>query len=140
MCNIAAPRTGLEAKFSLRFNAALALYGEDTADSATYADQIVERADLEAARALVVVDLAPPDWPEDVTEVTITTRDGETLLRCHDVSLQPGDLALQAGRLHVKFVALTTPVIGREGAERLAAMIGRLERSGDAAELLRQSV
>ena len=34
MCNIAAPRTGAEAKFSLRFAAALALDGRDTADPA----------------------------------------------------------------------------------------------------------
>lgn len=43
MCNITAPRTGLEAKFSLRFNAALALHKTDTSDSATYADAMQGR-------------------------------------------------------------------------------------------------
>ena len=136
MCNIAAPRTGLETKFSLRFNAALALHGADTSQGAAYADAIVLRPDLEASRALTTVELAPPGWPEDVTEVTITTLDGETLVRRHDISLPPGDLAVQRSRLHAKFLALAAPVIGREQAERTAAAIGRLEHGADLSELL----
>ncbi|CAN5347807.1 MmgE/PrpD family protein [soil metagenome] len=136
MCNIPAPRTGLEAKFSLRFNAALALHGADTADSATYADPIVPRPDLEAARALTTVELAPPDWPEDVTEVTVTTHDGRTLVQRHDISLPPGDLAWQRDRLHAKFLALATPAIGHDQALALADSIRRLENSVDPCALL----
>jgi hypothetical protein len=136
MCNISAPRTGLEAKFSLRFNAALALHGEDTADSGVYADAVILRPDLEASRAMTTVELAPPGWPEDLTEVTIATLDGRTLVRRHDVSLPPGDLAMQHARLHAKFLALAAPVIGRERADRLAATIDRLEGSGDVSEIL----
>jgi 2-methylcitrate dehydratase PrpD len=136
MCNIAAPRTGLEAKFSLRFNAVLALHGADTSDSATYADAVVLRPDLEVSRAVTTVELAPPGWPEDVTEVTVTTLAGETLVRRHDVSLPSGDLAMQRPRLHAKFLALAAPVIGHERAERAAAAIGRLEHGADLSELL----
>jgi len=136
MCNISAPRTGLEAKFSLRFNAALALHGEDTADSGVYADAVVLRPDLEASRAMTTVELAPPGWPEDLTEVTIATLDGRTLVRRHDVSLPAGDLAMQHAQLHAKFLTLAAPVIGRERADRLAATIDRLEGSGDVSEIL----
>ncbi|MDB5454909.1 MAG: MmgE/PrpD family protein [Caulobacter sp.] len=140
MCNIAAPRTGLEAKFSLRFNAALALHGADTSDSVTYADSIVERLDLEASRALVTVELAPPDWPEDVTEVTVTTLDGETLVQRHDISLPSGDLAAQRPRLHAKFLNLAAPVIGHRRAEVLAAEIHGLAHARDVSKLLRETV
>jgi 2-methylcitrate dehydratase PrpD len=140
MCNIAAPRTGLEAKFSLRFNAALALHGVDTSDSAAYADAIVERRDLQGSRALVTVELAPPDWPEDLTEATVTTRDGQTRVQRHDVSLPSGDLAMQRVRLHAKFMALAAPVIGGSRAKALAASIRGLEHLADASELLRQMV
>ena len=136
MCNIAAPRTGLEAKFSLRFNAVLALHGADTADIATYADAVVLRPELEASRAVATVELAPPGWPEDLTEVTIATRDGRTLVRRHDIGLPPGDLAMQGERLHAKYLALATPVIGRERTDRLAAAIDRLEDIDDLAALL----
>jgi 2-methylcitrate dehydratase PrpD len=136
MCNIAAPRTGLEAKFSLRFNAALALHGVDTSDSATYVDAIVQRPDLEASRAITTVELAPPDWPEDVTEVTITTRDGETLVQCHDISLPAGDVATQGRRLHTKFLALATPVIGLDQAEALAGAIRRMDDLDDVSKLI----
>ena len=131
MCNIPAPRTGLEAKFSLRFNAALALHGADTADSATYADPIVLRPDLQAMRALATVELAPSGWPEDVTEVTITTHDGRTLVQRHDISQPPGDLARQRDRLHAKFLALAAPIVGHDQAIALAASIGRLAQDAD---------
>ncbi|CAN5483820.1 MmgE/PrpD family protein [soil metagenome] len=136
MCNIPAPRTGLEAKFSLRFNAALALYGEDTSEIGIYGDAIVLRPDLDATRALTTVHLAPAGWPEDVTEVTITTHDGATLGQRHDVSLPPGDLALQGRRLRAKFLALAGPVIGQDQATALAAAIDGLEQSVDVSQLL----
>jgi 2-methylcitrate dehydratase PrpD len=136
MCNIAAPRTGLEAKFSLRFNAALALHGVDTADSEVYADAIVLRPDLQATRALTTVELAPPGWPEDVTEVTITTLDGRTYLHRHDISLPLDDLARRHDRLHAKFFALAAPIVGHDQAKALAASVGCLEHGADPFELL----
>ena len=140
MCNIPAPRTGLEAKFSLRFNAALALHGADTADSGVYADPVVLRPDLQATRALTTVELAPPGWPEDVTEVTITTHDGRTLVRRHNVSQPPGDLARRHDRLHAKFLALAAPIVGHAQAKALAALISRLEHGADPFELLNLAV
>ena len=136
MCNIPAPRTGLEAKFSLRFNAALALHGADTADIGVYADQIVLRPDLGATRALTTVELAPAGWPEDVTEVTITTHDGRTLVRKHDISLPLDDLGRRHDRLHAKFLALAAPIVGHDQANALAASVGHLEHGADPFTLL----
>ena len=139
MCNIADPRTGLEAKFSLRFNAALALHGVDTADSGVYADTIVLRPDLQATRALTTVELAPPGWPEDVTEVTITTLDGRAYVQRYDISLPLDDLARRRDRLHAKFLVLAVPVLGHDQVKALAASIRRLKQDADPFELMNLS-
>ncbi|MBE0593783.1 MAG: MmgE/PrpD family protein, partial [Gemmatimonadales bacterium] len=48
MCNIVAPRTGLEGKFSLRFNTAMALAGGNTSSPDSYSIDTVTRPDLVA--------------------------------------------------------------------------------------------
>lgn len=126
MCNIAEPRTGLESKFSLRFNAALALYGVDTSDVGAYADRVVQRADLQAVRAITEVELAPGGWPEDVTEVTVETRDGRMLVARHDVSKPAGDLNVLRGKLRTKFVNLVEPRLGAAGAKHLMNQVETL--------------
>lgn len=127
MCNIAAPRTAMEAKFSLRFNAALALHGADTSNIATYDDAVVSRPALEASRSITMVELAPPGWPEDVTEVRVETLDGRTLIQRHDVSIPLGDLRGQKERLQAKFVNLMAPIAG---LRRTTALVAELERFG----------
>jgi 2-methylcitrate dehydratase PrpD len=135
MCNIAAPRTGLEAKFSLRFNAALALHGVDTSDSATYADPSFSALTSRPRAPSPRSNWRRPDWPEDVTEVTITTRDGDTFVQRHDISVPPGDIPMQGQRLRAKFMALATPVIGADRAEALADAIRRMEDQDDVSKL-----
>lgn len=132
MCNIPMPKTAMEAKFSLRFNAALALGGYDTADIATYSDAALADPALEEWRVRTVVELAPADWPEDMTEVTIDMLDGRRLVACHDVAVASDG---QAARLRAKFDALLRPILppGQSGA--LAAAIGSFERAGDVAGL-----
>jgi len=136
MCNIAAPTTGLEAKFSLRFNAALALCGADTSDVAAYVDAAVGRADLEAIRAITSVDLAPAGWPEDVTEVTVETLDGRTLIARHDVSEPSGDLDALRRKLRLKFLNLTEPLMGAQRAQGLIAQVEGLAVQGDLTDML----
>lgn len=136
MCNIAEPRTGLEAKFSLRFNAALALHGVDTSDVAAYADPVVQRADLQAVRAITEVELAPEGWPEDVTEVTVETRDGRMLVARHDVSKPAGDLNVLRGKLRTKFVNLVEPRLGAARAKDLVSQVETLASNEDLVRLL----
>lgn len=135
MCNIAEPRTGLEAKFSLRFNAALALHGENTADIATYNDTIVGRPDLVATRDITVVELAPADWPEDVTEVRVETVDGRTLVGSHDISAPLGARAVVRSALRSKFLSLASPRLGDGRASDLLALIDGVAEQERLAEL-----
>ena len=46
VCGIPTPETGLEGKFSLRFCAAIAIAGEDTARLETYSDENVKKPAL----------------------------------------------------------------------------------------------
>ncbi|MCX7063284.1 MAG: MmgE/PrpD family protein, partial [Proteobacteria bacterium] len=64
ICNIAAPRSGLEAKFSLRFTAAMALRGRDTSGIETYTDQLTREPELVALRDKVQVVAWPDARPE----------------------------------------------------------------------------
>jgi 2-methylcitrate dehydratase PrpD len=133
MCNIAEPRTGTEAKFSLRFAAALALAGCYTADPATFRDDLTSRPDLVALRDRVVVELAPAGWPDEVTEVDVLLTDGRPLSARRDMSLPSAD----ASRLRAKFDALTRDCLPAARAETIAAMIGQLEGIDDISVLCR---
>jgi len=64
-CGIPEPSTGLEAKFSLRGAAALALLGHDTADPATFTDSVVQNAEIQKQlrRIKIRTDAtAPQSW------------------------------------------------------------------------------
>ena len=136
MCNIAEPRTGLEAKFSLRLNAALALHGVDTSDVAAYSDSVVQRADLQAVRAITEVELAPAGWPEDVTEVSIDTLDGRRLVARHDVSRPVGDLNVLRRKLRTKFLNLIEPRLGAARSKNLMSRVETLASTEDLVGLL----
>jgi 2-methylcitrate dehydratase PrpD len=136
MCNIAVPSTGLQAKFSLRFNAALALAGEDTASPALYTDALTRRDDLCKLRDRVVVRVMPRGWSVTLTEVDIELTDGRVLKASHDTGIPANNLAEQGDRLNQKFAALAEPVLGRSRATQLAAAIAQIERIADVRELL----
>lgn len=131
MCDIRKPRTGLEAKFSLRLNAALALAGEATSEPGTYSDATTRRADLIAVRDRVTVRFMPVGWPYTLAEARVRTRDGRVLAMRHDSGIPDADLARQHQRLERKFMGLATPVVGASQAIlRTIAEIERLEDIG----------
>lgn len=135
MCNIAAPVNGAEAKFSLRFAAALALAGRDTADPATFFDAVVADPGLDRIRALTTVTLGPADWPDEMTEVAIETIDGRVLTQRHDMEIRPPiDKAVPA--LRRKFDALLRPFMGADRIDHLAGEIAGLEQLDDLDRLL----
>lgn len=136
MCNIARPQTGLEAKFSLSFNAALALHGENTTDIATYDDRMVCRSDLIATRDLVTVELAPAGWPENHTEVTVETTDGRLLIQTHDVASPAGDHDILAQALRNKFLGLVLPRVTTERALGLMTRIQSLAEQENVHDVL----
>lgn len=136
MCDIECPTTGLQAKFSLRLNAALAVFGEDTAAPATYVDATSCRADLAELRDRVSVRFMPPEWPRLTAVARIATRDGRLLQARHDASVPDCDLARQRSRLERKFMALAVPVTGHSRALEIMCSIGTLEHMEDIGMLM----
>jgi 2-methylcitrate dehydratase PrpD len=84
VCDLAQPKTGLEAKFSYRLIAALVLSGHDTAALETFSDDNANDLDLCALRDLVEV-TAQDDLSEMQARVTVEI-DGEDLHLTHDLA------------------------------------------------------
>lgn len=133
VCNIAAPDTGLEAKFSLRFTVALAIAGENTADIGLYTDALTRRPELVALRDRVTAQAHERPRPE--TRVTIDTVGGAQLAAEANVGIPARDLDGQWRRLTAKFRTLATPVLGAAAAERIEAACRSLADGGSPATL-----
>lgn len=128
VCNIANPRTALEAKFSLRFMAAAALTGADTSDLAFFKDATTTDTALCALRDKVSVELVS-DWPMMQAEVVIETNDNRVLRVTHDAGVPGHDVELQGRRLVAKFERLAKPVLGDERCAKLLHLLERLEQT-----------
>jgi 2-methylcitrate dehydratase PrpD len=135
VCNILAPATGLEIKFSLRHTAALALSGDDTAALATYSDANAERPDLVALREKVEVETKsfPRHSP---AEVVIELSNGERLQQAVDVGEPAQDVDRQWMRLTDKFHSLADPICGVDNATSCINLCATLETSTDLQKLL----
>jgi 2-methylcitrate dehydratase PrpD len=137
VCNIQAPATGLECKFSLRMTTALALSGEDTFQEQLFSDATARRPDLVALRERVDID---PTQTGRGCVVTVRLKDGRELSRTGDVSQPLRDLDAQQAKLERKFRHLATPALGQAGADKTIAVVRTLEAQpnlGRLTELLR---
>ncbi|WP_044559434.1 MmgE/PrpD family protein [Azospirillum sp. B4] len=132
MCNIATPQTGTEAKFSLRFVAALALSGADTGMPDLYTDAVTARPDLVALRDRVTVAFGPPDWPPDLTEVEVTLADGSR----HSARCDMSQMGADDTRLRAKFLHLAR-ALPEGAAQRLADRVAAFEFEDDLRALCR---
>ena len=139
VCNIEAPRSGLEAKFSLRLTTAMALAGLNTASLATYSAANAGDRALQQLRDKVSVEFAR-DWPHTLAELQVTLADGSVLKTRHDSGVPAADLAAQGSRLEAKFMALAAPVLGEAQAMRLKAAVDRLDDLDSVTELTRLTV
>lgn len=139
VCHIPAPRTGLEAKFSLRLTTAMALSGLDTARLATYSAANAEDPALARLRDKVAVDFAH-DWPHTLAELKVMLADGSVLEARHDSGVPAADLDAQESRLRAKFMSLAAPVLGERTAERLAAAVASIDELPSVTELTRLCV
>jgi 2-methylcitrate dehydratase PrpD len=135
VCNLAAPATGLEAKFSLRLTVAMALAGRDTSAIGSYTDALTAEPELVRLRDLVAIEFVA-DRPEAWAEVTIETADGTRHTAGHDAGEPDRDLDRQGARLAVKFGALAGPVLGHD-ADALAAALAAFGGSGTIADIMR---
>ena len=129
ICNIQQPRTGLEAKFSLRAVAAFTLLGIDTADLHTW-DRVTE-PEVEALRQRVQVTLVP-GMSLSESRVSMKLKDGRTLERHFDCGTPNPDKQAETRKLRAKFKALVTPAAG---ADKTQALLGALENFEQAADL-----
>ena len=129
VCNIAAPRSGLETKCSLRHTAALAACGKDTAAIQTYSDENARDATLTRVRERVTVH-GDRSAGRDA-RVVIETGGGQTAEANFDVAIPDRDLDRQGGRLVAKFHSLADPVIGAERASQLQRQIAKLDEDDD---------
>lgn len=127
VCNIAAPSTGLEAKFSLRLTVAMALAGRDTSGIGTYTDDLTRDPELVRLRDLAKIEFVE-GLPEAKAEVAITVADGSRFEAVHDAGLPDADLQRQGQKLERKFDALVTPVL----AERTGVLRDALTGFGGA--------
>lgn len=116
VCNKAAPKTGLEAKFSYAQTAAMALSAVDTSAIASFCDEIATRTDLIALRGLVNVS-ANESLSEMEARVCVTLRDGAKIRVAHDLAA-PLAMDLRAAKLQRKAHGL----LGRDVAEALWAV------------------
>lgn len=135
VCNIASPRTGLEAKFSLRHTVAMALAGIDTADMASYSDSATNDPALASLRERVHVELVRECSAMTEAEVEIETATGPTLRQRHDSGIPATDLAAQQLRLEAKFRSLARPVLDEASCDEILDMIERLEYLPDLSPL-----
>src|SRR5579883_2817676 len=135
VCNIAEPRTGLEAKFSLRFTLALALAGADTSALAAFSDDVTRDAGLNRLRDVVTVEFAS-GWPLTRAEVEIALADGRVVTAGYDAGVPAADVGEQGRRLEEKFTALVAPLLGADRTDILRDSIARLDQIEDVGELI----
>lgn len=127
VCNIAAPVSGLQTKFSLRLLAAFAMAGVDTADIGSYTDERTREPRLVALRDKVQVRFTP-DWPVTRSVVRIRLHDGRELSTDNDSGIPDADLERQTRRLLHKMHALADARLGTARADRVAELVLSLEQ------------
>ena len=98
ICNIAAPRTGLEAKFSLRLTTAMALAGVDTGGLGSYSEATASDPTLIALRDKVEFDFRA-GRSNTVAELELELTDGRRLTTSYDAGVPASDIAEQGRRL-----------------------------------------
>ena len=113
VCNIARPETGLQAKFSYRLTAAMALSGWNTAALESFSDAACRNPILSRLAGKIEV-RTRPGLPETAAEVTVRTP-GRTVSEYHDLDA-PMPMARRASRLAAKAQSL----LGAEAAGALS--------------------
>lgn len=136
VCNRQRVDSGLEAKFSLRMLAAMALSGIDTAAPESFSDAVVQRHDLQALFSIVAVELDPTVAPTG-GEVVLTARCGAVYRSGGNAVRLAGDAARSS--LDAKFRVLAEPVIGADRAARLLARLRGIATVADMASVAREA-
>ncbi|MFP6814597.1 MAG: MmgE/PrpD family protein [Pseudomonadales bacterium] len=132
VCNIADPRSGLQAKFSLRFTAAMALAGLDTSSIAIFTDELTRDPELVSLRDKIQIVAHEQPNPDSI--VTISTRAGAQFTDAVNVAIPMRDLDAQWVKLEHKFHTLADHLVGQTQADRLVGCVKTLEQRDDLGE------
>jgi 2-methylcitrate dehydratase PrpD len=138
VCAIEQPENGMQAKFSLKATAAMALLGDATNDPKAFDDARVTSPEL--TRLMERVQVRTEPMPATATTVQVKLRSGATLETKQDAGLPERDLNQQTARLRAKFQRLAplSPNTQSEVLERvlnlerepsLSALLGLLSKS-----------
>ena len=135
ICNIPAPKTGLEAKFSLRLATAMGLAGIDTGRLETYASTVAADEDLVRLRDKVNLDFRV-GIPNTFARMEVLLVDGTRLSASHDSGIAAVDSADQERRLETKFIGLVEPVLGSDRCHELLSRISGFETLNNLGEFM----
>ncbi len=113
VCDIKAPRSGLEVKFSYAWLAGMVAHGVDTADRNSYSDAAANDALLHAFAERVIVESAP-ELSDTQAEGRIRMMDGGETPFAHDLD-EPVPIDALRARLNRKAIAL----LGVDEADRI---------------------
>lgn len=135
VCNIPAPQSGLEAKFSLRLTTAMGLAGVDTGRLSTYAEATTADPTLVGLRDKVDFQFRQ-GTPHTQARMELLLTDGTRVSAEHDSGMPASDVAAQGRRLEEKFLALVEPAFGTARSGQLVERIRGLEALPDVRALM----
>jgi 2-methylcitrate dehydratase PrpD len=136
VCNIPAPRTGLEAKFSLRLTTAMALAGVDTGGLGSYSEETAADPTLITLRDKVEFDFHN-GRPNTIADLELVLTDGRSVSTSYDSGIPASDVQEQGRRLAEKFTSLAEPVLGGARTRDLIGEIERFETLSDLRTMMR---
>ena len=134
VCNIAEPVTGLEAKFSHRLTAAMALAGLETSALGTFSAAVAGDPRVVALRDRVSVELVP-GFGQTHAAMDIRLVDQTTLSAEHDAGVPAADVAQQGVRIREKFDGLVAPVLGAARGAALGEALDGFEQAASVTPL-----
>lgn len=121
VCHILSPATGLEAKFSYRLTAAMALRHVDTGALASFTDALCADPALASLRDRVAVE-TDETLPDTATRVRLRLRSGATLEQAFDLDA-PLPIEVREAKIRAKAASL----LGKDRAEALWKSISGLD-------------
>lgn len=129
VCNIAEPATGLEAKFSFRLTAAMALHAYDTGALTSFSDETCRAPELTALRDRVSV-VTDPGVAESAASVKIALKTGKQIAVRRDIC-DPEPIAVREAKVRAKAASL----LGSDRAEQCWQHIQDLSTSDEPVNL-----
>jgi 2-methylcitrate dehydratase PrpD len=126
VCNIQNPMTGLEGKFSYRFNAALSLLGEETSSLQSFTDAMTQRPDIMAMRDKVSVKSAK-NLDRYATDVFVYLGEKTVITEHGDMGPPVEDYGTQGEKIERKFRALAEPLIGHSNTNQVIDAVWSME-------------